>query len=206
MKLSFRLLSLSCVIIAAGMLGCTSDIAGGSGVGNPTTEVTLSMSAVNYDSLTAMLAKKLNTGSGSGMPLKKGISRRENSNTHFHITSACITVARVKLFSETDETPYVDGPFTFDAINRDSEPSFVSVDIPSGIYSGIKLQVTKKGGLSTDEYAIDITGTFDYFGETRPFSIRLKCNLAVKYPLENGALELVPDDKMNLEIILDADE
>lgn len=206
MKLLIKLLLSVGLAFVTVMLGCTSDVAGGSGVGNPTTEVALSMSAVNYDSLTAMLAKKLHTSSESDMILKKGIDNPKKSTTHFSVTSACITVARVKLFSQTDETSYVDGPFMFDAITGESEPSLVSVDMPSGSYSGISLLVTKQGKLSTDEYAIDVAGTFDYLDETRAFSIRLTCNLVAKYPLENGTLELVPDGKMNIEVVLDADQ
>jgi len=206
MKLTSGIYLFVCGVIAIGMSGCSGDLAGGTGVGNPTTEIALSMQTVDGNTLTSALSKQLVSTTGSPQNQKPHIDIHDNSGNEFQVTSAWITVAKVKFFSDTEETPWVDGPFTFDAITGESEPSLVSIDIPSGTYSGIRLLVTKIGNNSVDGTAIDVSGTFDYLGETRSFTISLTSNLSIDYTLETSTLELIPDAKMNLTITLHADE
>lgn len=206
MKLPSKGLLPICCIITVGMIGCSNEFAGGTGVGNPTTEVTVSMRTLDDDQLITLLTNKLLADAESYERLAKSGVTRINTIAEFHITSARITVSRLKCYSETEETPWVDGPFMFDAITGESEPAEVTVAIPSGSYSGIKLHVTKKGHLSTDEPAIEVSGTFDHLGVTRAFSIALKCNLSVEYPVEAGTLELNPDAELHCAVVLDEEE
>ena len=102
MKVSIGVLLILCAVAAAVIPGCTGStgtVAGGSGVGNPITEVALSMQTTDDTVFAAFLLKNQISNPKSPSNRKKNITIRDNSDSEFRVTSARITVAKVKFFS-----------------------------------------------------------------------------------------------------------
>lgn len=169
-------------------LGCGSDTASGTGVGNPG-KVTVSILADTVN--TRAIPRKLTIVSTDGLP--------------FTITEAFLSVEQMSFIS--DEGTFVkEGPYKFNALTGNTEPEIKYDDLPYTTYYGLDFVVEiDKEAVNT--YSIILNGTFVYKEQTREFSLNLNIfgNTSDHYDIEGGSA-IVDEESFNIfKIDMEAD-
>jgi hypothetical protein len=209
-------------VFALSTLRCstsTAPVAGGTGLGNPTTPVALSMVAdTGLASGTATLAKNAARNIAADKPDRRLLTIRDIDTQPFTIDTATIAVQEIRLLVvdasvlDTLTIPaglqrdadgiILPGPYVFDVMRGTVTPSIDKVVLPSLRYSGVMMAVKKKD--LTD--AVTIGGTYMYKTETHRFSFKLLFNLNIKYRSAKGDFVLDGAKTAHLTITLNASQ
>ena len=200
----FRMLlpmAITCSIMLQGCSGSPpSDVAGGSGAGNPNGLAALSIVIdttpnVLYKTVTADLAGVM------GDSGRQNMGFADSSGLMFTAETALIIVKAIHFLVDSGQNPaqlvqasglqlqadstgiIVEGPFIFDAFTGACAPGTDSLRLPEARYSGIQLDFqNEQHGLASGQAGnIHITGLFVYQNDTNSFVFNLSENQAAAY-------------------------
>jgi hypothetical protein len=204
--------------------GCASNpdtVAGSAGAGNPGGTVSL---AIIADSGEIQSLQKRATPCNIFLPpIEKNdlnLPIVDDGNLTVDIDEAYLTVESIlfqldqsddvsELLSEVDneklsagtEGLVLKGPFIFDALTGESNPSVDAFSMPETDYTGIKLYI---GPGSGEKCAIDISGTFEYESSIREFALCLSLDVGALYKKTGAPFRVLQKDTTHIAIILDA--
>lgn len=180
-------------------IGCSNNLAGGTGVGNPggTTVVSIVAHSDQSENPVEPMRRVLPEGYAvnPGQIPSTPLLIYDEGDFLFTVTTATMMVNTIHFVLEDDETVdmakllmdfpgqfsfdsksiILKGPFTFDALTGTSLPQFDKLKLPEARYRGLQLMMGKYDNTSTVSliYNVTLEGTFTYKDSLRRFSIRV---------------------------------
>ena len=199
MKRMKRIMALLFCIGSLTLMRCSlvsGPLAGGSGLGNPPTNVAIAMVA---DTGLPALGKKAATDlSLANNTSGRRLSIKDPEGLMYTVTAATITVQYIRFVVAAPESLSVlvldkglavdatgiviPGPFVFDVINNIVDPPLDSIRLPRTRYLGVEMVVNKKDTLPS----IEISGDFTYAGTLHGFVFSLVCNKRFMCGISDG--------------------
>jgi hypothetical protein len=208
---TFSLLSFLalCILCSCG----TENVAGGSGAGNPG-KTTVSIVAVPNAPCSTISAPPslLKVALLNELPVLDTVNELYNVNkSHIIVKRIHFVVDPIdkeRLASTPIDAPLrkdlesviLDGPFSFDALNGNSDPLLDSLILPDANYKGLRL-VIENGPKNN---SIFLSGTFVYKDTLHNFKFDLPLTLNVAYDNYGSLLHISGSDSTDFRIILDA--
>lgn len=189
--------------------GCSLDYAGGTGVGNPSSNTMVS--------IVADTGVVRNRGDDIPLPIK-------DDSLILYANSAYIVVQKIYFILDDkekydsiintyvgpltilDDSVILDGPFVFDALTGTSEPPFDTVTLPEAKYKGLIVDIENDDTTFMDGYSVILSGDFTYNNLKRNFSIKLSNEKDIKpYLIDGPAVLISEDDSTEFRLTLNAD-
>ncbi len=221
--------TLLCVLFAQCGSGGT-DIAGGSGTGNPGGSVVV---AVIADSESSSL-QKINTlamntpgpaykGPKDGSGQKPSLTVEDSDGLGFMVDSAKLHIQSIQFILESGQQcsrliegfdgglrcdsdgVVLDGPFVVDLLTGVSTPALDSVRLPEASYAGIHLRLGPQAGslAPTTESTLEIYGTFSYENESHFFSMELSIDQPASFRRAGAPVLVSRNDTTHFSVKLD---
>ncbi len=208
-----RLVLLSCLLTVVGFcililtLGCSMDFAGGTGVGNPSGNTTVSIVA---DTGLGLLRKDPVPIQDDSLVLLAHSAYIVVQKIHFILDdnskNDSILHSYVGPLTYQDDSVIMDGPFVFDALTGTADFSFDSLMLPEAKYKGIKLIIENDDSALMEGYSVLLAGEFTFNDTLRNFSIKLSNEKDIRPYLVDGPAEFIgKNDSTEFRLTLDAD-
>ncbi len=211
-----RLLLLSCILTVVGIgiiilsFGCSIDSAGGTGVGNPSGNTTVSIVA--------------DTGLGSSDIILNQPIPIQDESLVLLATSVYIVVQKIYFILDEEEkndsiidsyigpltfqgnNAILDGPFVFNALTGTADFSFDSLMLPETKYKGIKFVIENDDSTLMEGYSVLFTGEFFFNGTLRNFAIKLSNEKDIRpYLVDGPAVFISKNSSTEFRVTLNAD-
>lgn len=187
--------SVLCSILLVIISGCSADISGGTGVGNPTAVASLSVLVdSSYVSSNAR---------GGGFPIAG------EDGLVLNVTSVEIAVKQIDFCRVDGGYDSLCGPYIFNAMTGEVTPP-IKFSLSTGSYNSVHLDMSNDDPDFMDGYTIILKGDFEYKNFTKLFVLKLhyvKLNKLKPYyypPVGTNPIEVVENDLLRLIVDLEA--
>ena len=191
--------------------GCSLDLAGGTGVGNPSGHTVISIVA--------------DTGVGTEPSVNNNqyLPIRDDSLVLFASTAFIVVQKIYFILDENekddsvlnayegpltiqDDSVILEGPFVFDALTGTSNFLFDTLTLPETKYKGMKFIIENDDSTLMEGYSIGLSGEFTYNETLRNFTIKLSNEKDIRPFLIDGPPVLISeDDSTEFRLTLNAD-
>jgi hypothetical protein len=196
-------------------------LAGGSGLGNPTTPVAIAVVADTTPSVAKGAVEAVSATPAPSAKVKKNLKIQDAGGLAYTVDSVMMTVQRISFVPKHPESLatielapglikagnaiVVEGPFFFDALRGTVTPALDHVPLPQIEYSAVMFMIDKKDPFGNETSGLMVGGSFYDKNATHGFTFSLICGIEVSYRGTNGVgFTVSGSDTLNLQIALDA--